>query len=178
MRLRTILCGMLALAMAVGCKEEIPFEPKLNVSRTAAEISAEGGVITVEVTSNSSWSAETDSDWITAISPSQGTASEDAVTVTIETAEYDGTEDRTATITFNAGNLDKTLTIIQTGKVNEDSSDNPATGTDSELFVAWTSSPLLKDINRDTSKPDCFYQSKNDTAEGYSTCALGATLGT
>ena len=178
MRLRTILCGMLALAMAVGCKEEIPFEPKLNVSRTAAEISAEGGAITVEVTSNAAWSAETDSDWITAISPSQGTASEDAVTVTIEAAEYDGTEDRTATITFNAGDLDKTLTITQTGKAAEDPSDNPATGTDSELFVAWTSSSLLKDINKDASNPNCFYQKDNDTAEGYSTCALGATLGT
>lgn len=52
MKLRSILCGMLAFAAVVGCKEELPLEPKLNVSRTAAEVAAEGASITVEVTSN------------------------------------------------------------------------------------------------------------------------------
>ena len=80
MKLRSILCGMLAFAAVVGCKEELPLEPNLNVSRTAAEVAAEGASITVEVTSNTTWNAEANQDWISSITPSQGTASEEPVT--------------------------------------------------------------------------------------------------
>ena len=177
MKLRSILCGMLALAAVVGCKEELPLESKLNVSRTAAEIAAEGGAITVEVTSNTTWNAEANQDWISSITPSQGTASEESVTVTIKAEENEETDGRTAVITFTAGPIEKTMVISQLGKKSDEPSDDPVSGTDSDLFVAWTSSPLLKDINRDTTNPNCFYQAANDTAEGYGNGVLSSILG-
>lgn len=178
MKLRSILCGMLAFAAVVGCKEELPLEPKLNVSRTAAEVAAEGASITVEVTSNTTWNAEANQDWISSITPSQGTASEEPVTVTIKAEENEETDGRTAVITFTAGPVEKTMVISQLGKRSEEPSDDPVSGTDSDLFVAWTSSPLLKDINRDTTNPNCFYQAANDTAEGYGNGVLTSILGT
>ena len=178
MKLRSILCGMLAFAAVVGCKEELPLEPKLNVSRTAAEVAAEGASINVEVTSNTTWNAEANQDWISSITPSQGTASEEPVTVTIKAEENEETDGRTAVITFTAGPVEKTMVISQLGKKSDEPSDDPVSGTDSDLFVAWTSSPLLKDINRDTTNPNCFYQASNDTAEGYGNGVLTSILGT
>ncbi len=177
MKLKSILCGMLALAAAFGCKDEITLDPELNVSRTAAEIAAEGGAITVEVTSNTTWNAQANQNWISAITPSQGQASEEAVTVTITAEENEETDGRTAVITFKAGPVEKTMVVTQLAKSSDDPSDEPVTGTDSDLFVAWTSSPLLKDINRDTTNPNCFYQAENVTAEGYGNGVLTSILG-
>ena len=172
MKLKSIFCGLLAIAAAVGCKEEIPLEASLTVSRPAAEIEAEGGDIIVEVTSNTAWQAEADADWVSAVYPSQGTASEKPVTVTIVVDANEGAEERTATVTFTAGTLSKTTVITQAGKQEENGGDD-VTGSDSDLFVAWVFSSDMKAVN----KP-MWHQSDNDPAAGLSDSHLSATIGT
>ena len=112
MKLKSFIFGVLALAAAVGCKEETP-EPKLNVSRTVAEVSAAGDEVIVELTSNVEWTAAADVDWVTAISPSAGQASDSAVSVFITVAANESDQEREAVVTFSAGALKKTLTILR-----------------------------------------------------------------
>lgn len=172
MKLRSIICGLLAIAATVGCEEEIPFEPKLSVNRSAAEIGAEGGDVLVEVTSNASWSAETDADWITAITPSQGKADEKPVSVTVTVAANEATEAREATVTFKAGTVSKTTKITQTGKTDQSGNDDEVTGTDSDLYAVWAFSTDIKSANEAT-----WHQSSNDTEEGASDRHLESTFG-
>lgn len=175
MKLRYFVYGMLAIAATVACKE-IELEPELNVSRAEIEYLAEGGSETVEVTANVNWSASTDAQWVEGISPSQGEAASVASKVVISVEAYEGAEDREAVVTFTAADKTKTVKIIQ--KAKEEEKPEPEKGVDTDLFVAWATSPLMKEINRDTSKPNCFYQDKKtDFAEGFSTGVLGASVG-
>ena len=172
MKLKSILCGVLAFAAIVGCKEEIPFEPKLSVNRSAAEIGADGGEVLVEVTSNAVWSAETDADWITAITPSQGKADEKPVSVTITVAANEATEARESTVTFKAGSVSKTTKITQTGKTDQSGNDDDVTGTDSDLYAVWAFSEDMVSANKST-----WHQESNDLAEGFSDRHLASTFG-
>lgn len=175
MKWKSLFSGMLAIAAVVGCKE-LEIEPELNVNRQEIEFTSEGGSETLEVTSNVSWSASTDAQWVEGISPSQGDGSAQPASVVISVEANEGVEDREAVITVTAADLTKTVKIVQ--KAKEQEAEKPQEGTDSELFVAWVTSPLMKELNRDTSKPDCFYQDKKtDFAEGFSTGVLKSAVG-
>ena len=53
MKLRSILCGMLAIAAAVACKpDDVVETPKLDVDKTAVSVTAEAGQATFNVTTN------------------------------------------------------------------------------------------------------------------------------
>ena len=114
MKLRSLFYGILALATVVGCQETAP-EPKLNVSRPSADVIADGGKVLVEVTANNSWTAEADAEWITAISPSSGEASDKPVSVEVTVAANENAQERTATVTFKSGALTETMTVRQEG---------------------------------------------------------------
>lgn len=175
MKWKSFFSGVLAIAAVVGCKE-LEIEPELNVNRSEIEYTAEGGSETLEVTSNVNWSATTDAQWVEGISPSQGNASAEPTSVVITVEAYEGTEDREAEITITAADMTKTVKIVQ--KAKEIKEEKPVEGTDSDLLVAWVTSPLMKEINRNTSLPNCFYQDKKtDFAEGFSTGVLGSAVG-
>lgn len=173
MKLRSLFYGMLALATVVGCQETAP-EPKLNVSRPSADVIADGGKVLVEVTANNPWTAEADAEWITAISPSSGEASDKPVSVEVTVAANENAQERTATVTFKSGALTETMTVRQegTGEVAPPT-DEPATGNNSDLFVAWAFSPDMKALNE-----KAWHQSENDLAEGFAEKYLAATIGT
>lgn len=170
MKLKPIFCGLLAIAAAVGCKKEIPLEPKLVVNRSAAEVGAEGGNLTVEITSNTEWTAKADKAWVTAVTPSQGKASEEPVTVTVSVEANADAEPRTAVVTFTAGTLTKTTEITQAGKT--EGGGDEVVGSDSELYVLWAFSADMKQLNEAT-----WHQAKNDLEAGLSDRYLAATIG-
>lgn len=63
MKLKSILCGVLALAAAVACKPDEPeVTPSLEVSKTSALVAAAGEELNVEVTANVDWTAAADQD--------------------------------------------------------------------------------------------------------------------
>ena len=169
MKLKSFIFGVLAFATAVGCQEEAP-EPKLNVNRTAAEASAAGEEVIVEVTSNVEWTATADVDWVTSITPSNGKASDTAVSVFVTVAANDTDQAREAVVTFTAGTLTKTLTITQASASGTE--DGPVEGQDSELFVAWAFSSKIKPINQTT-----WHQASNDLAAGLADKYMSATIG-
>ncbi len=74
----------------------------------------------IEYVATENWSATVDADWVT-LDKTSGAAGEGTVNVTA--ADYKGAEDRTATITFTAGDYTKTVAVTQTAYVA------PITGT-------------------------------------------------
>ena len=104
---------MLAIAGAVACKQDEPVqEPKLDVDKAAVEVAATAGEATFNVTSNQSWVASADADWVS-LEPASGSASEKAVAVKVTAEDNETTEAREATVTVKAGELTKTVKVNQ-----------------------------------------------------------------
>ena len=113
MKIRHLLIGMLAIAGAVACKQDEPVqEPKLDVDKAAVEVAATAGEATFNVTSNQSWVASADADWVS-LEPASGSASEKAVAVKLTAEDNETTEAREATVTVKAGELTKTVKVNQ-----------------------------------------------------------------
>lgn len=130
MKLRSILCGMLAMAAIAACEQPQPeVTPALDLNKTAAAVAADGGAVEFEVTANVDWTADADQDWVS-VDPQtgNGNAKVKATVAANETADA-----RTAKVTVKADKLTKTLTITQEGKTSEDPGEDPKP----EPTVAW-----------------------------------------
>ena len=104
---------MLAVAAAVACKQDEPVEtPKLDVDKEAVAVAAVAGEASFNVTSNQSWVASADQDWVS-INPASGDASEKAVAVKVTAEDNETTDARIATVTVKAGELTKTVKVTQ-----------------------------------------------------------------
>ena len=113
MKIKHLLIGMLAVAAAVACKQDGPVEtPKLDVDKEAVAVAAVAGEASFNVTSNQSWVASADQDWVS-ITPASGDASEKAVAVKVTAEDNETTDARTATVTVKAGELTKTVKVTQ-----------------------------------------------------------------
>lgn len=113
MKLKHLLIGMLAVAAAVACKQDEPVEtPKLDVDKTAVSLAATAGEASFNVTSNQSWVATADADWVS-LEPNSGEASADAVAVKVTAEDNETEEARKATVTVKAGELTKTVEVTQ-----------------------------------------------------------------
>lgn len=113
MKIKHLLIGMLAVATAVACKKDETIEtPNLDVDKAAVEVAATAGEASFHVTSNQSWVASDDADWIS-IEPASGEASTEAVLVKITAEDNDTAETRKATVTVTAGELTKTVEVTQ-----------------------------------------------------------------
>ena len=120
MKIKHLLIGMLAMAAAVACKQDEPVEtPKLDVDKTAVELSATAGEASFNVTSNQSWVAQADADWVS-LEPASGAASEKAVAVKVTAEDNETAEARTATLTVKAGELSKTVKVTQAASTGEE----------------------------------------------------------
>ena len=117
MKIRSLLCGLFAVAVISACKQEEPvIQPSLDVNKTSANVSAAGEELTIEVTSNVDWSASADQDWVS-VDPSSGKGSAEVAKVKV-TVDPNETEDtRTAVVTVVADQLTKTLNITQSGAI-------------------------------------------------------------
>jgi len=119
MKIKHLLIGMLAMAAAVACKQDEPVEtPKLDVDKAAVELSATAGEASFNVTSNQSWVAQADADWVS-LEPASGAASEKAVAVKVTAEDNETAEARKATVTVKAGELTKTVEVNQAAGAGE-----------------------------------------------------------
>lgn len=84
----------------------------LSVSPTSLDFTADGGVKTVNITSNTSWTASSNQAWVT-VSPKAGTENDE---LTIKVSANTSTSPRNATVTISSGDTSKTIEIIQDGK--------------------------------------------------------------
>ena len=159
MKIKHLLIGMLAMAASVACnRTDEPVEtPKLEVDKVAVEVAATAGETSFNVTSNKSWVASADADWVS-IEPASGVASKEAVAVKVTAEDNETTAPREATVTVKAGELSKTVKVKQVasgetpnpgqsewalvGNFSEDNNWNPAselylTVLDEEYFVYY-----------------------------------------
>ena len=104
----------------MACKQEEPVvEPKLDVAPATVSVAATAGEATFNVTSNQSWVAITDADWVS-LDPANGAASEKAVTVKVTADDNTTAEARKATVTVKAGALTKTVEVTQAAAQGEE----------------------------------------------------------
>ena len=122
------------MAAIAACEQPQPeVTPALDLNKTAAAISADGGAVEFEVTANVDWTADADQDWVS-VDPQtgNGNAKVKATVAANETADA-----RTAKVTVKADKLTKTLTITQEGKKSEDPGEDPGEDPKPEPTVAW-----------------------------------------
>ena len=125
MKIKHLLIGLFAVAAAVACKQEEPVvTPKLDVDKTAVQVAATAGEASFNVTSNQSWVATADADWVS-LEPASGQASEKAVAVKVTAEDNETTEARKATVTVKAGELTKTVEVNQAAGAGEEPGPGP-----------------------------------------------------
>lgn len=140
MKIKHLLIGMLAVAAAVACKQDEPVEtPKLDVDKEAVAVAAVAGEASFNVTSNQSWVASADQDWVS-IAPASGDASEKAVAVKVTAEDNETTDARTATVTVKAGELTKTVKVTQAAGEGQEPGGDPLPNSEWALvgsFNGW-----------------------------------------
>ena len=135
MKIRHLLIGLFAVAATVACKQDEPVEtPKLDVDKTAVSLAATAGEASFNVTSNQSWVATADADWVS-LEPASGQASEKAVAVKVTAEDNEATEARTAKITVKAGELTKTVEVNQAAGAGEEPGPGPEPGPDAATYL-------------------------------------------
>ena len=130
---------MLAVAAAVACKQDEPVEtPKLDVDKEAVAVAAVAGEASFNVTSNQSWVASADQDWVS-IAPASGDASEKAVAVKVTAEDNETTDARTATVTVKAGELTKTVKVTQAAGEGQEPGGDPLPNSEWALVGSFNS---------------------------------------
>ena len=110
---------LLGLFLAAACTDERDFD-QIYPARSSYAFDAAGGSVTIEVTSNTAWSADKDADWLTL------TASEDRTQLTATATANTTDAVRTALVTLSGGNAEtRQITFSQqnagfTGRFAED----------------------------------------------------------
>ena len=111
------------LAAIASCKEEKEDfgVPSIGVSTNSVSFSEAEGRQTVKILSSRDWKAditfteEVEEPWLV-VSPASGSASNDSVDVVFSVLA-NSAEDRSASVTFNAGALSATVSVFQKGEV-------------------------------------------------------------
>ena len=89
-------------------------DPVLTVDDdTIDDISANGAETTITVTSNNSWTAAPDVEWIVLSKTSGEATEEDGEVIDVEVLQNEGTEARSGVVTFTSGELTATVTVNQ-----------------------------------------------------------------
>ena len=111
MKTRYIILSILAtLALALGCqKEEDHFLDEVKVTSSYVTFAADGGTVSIDVTTTGPWTITSLPDWVTA-SPSSGNAGTVPVTFTASPA----TETREATAKIECGGKAQSINLLQT----------------------------------------------------------------
>lgn len=122
---RYILSALAGVSLFASCIEEEPvasYNLAIDLDKSIVAVGSEGGSATVEVNSGDiTWKATSSADWI-AFTPATGSGT---TKVTITVGESD--EDRTGEVSLQAGNLEKLITIVQTGDPHGLTEDDPLT---------------------------------------------------
>ena len=102
----------MALAF-VSCEEEETVKPaSIFADKESVSIPAEGGSEKIMITSTRNWISTVYGEGIT-VAPSTGEASEEAVEVVITAEPNTESTTRKATVIFDAGSVETTVTVTQ-----------------------------------------------------------------
>ena len=112
------------LMLALGACDVLPVQaPAVNLNKETLELGAgnEEGSVLLKPTRDWSATVEEGIDWLV-IEPASGVASDIVIEAKISVLENVGAE-RSAEITFTAGNIEETLTVIQAGSGSQGGGD-------------------------------------------------------
>lgn len=105
-----------AIFVSIGLAIVLPScqkAPELTLTGPASlEISADGGSNSITFTANRDWSVRCSDSWVS-VSPSSGTASDEAITISIRCDRNLTYDDRTATVTIQAEELSQSVAVMQ-----------------------------------------------------------------
>ena len=147
MRKFLLITTLLAAAMAVSCKKQVP--DAISVTpQTPDVVSVEGGVVSFSVNANVDWTAKSSESWIS-LSPASGQAG--TVTVKASVLKNDNTDDRSAVVTFMAGTASSSVTITQSQK---DAMDVKVSEFTVEATGASIEIPISANVNYSVSIPE------------------------
>lgn len=115
--------AVMILAAIVSCKEEKEDfgVPNIGVNTSSVNFSEAEGQQTVKILSSRDWTVEIDyaveveDDWLV-VTPASGSASHDSVEVVLSVLA-NSAEDRSASVTFNAGAVSANVTVFQKGEI-------------------------------------------------------------
>ena len=139
---------LLGLFLAAACTDERDFD-QIYPARSSYAFDAAGGSVTIEVTSNTAWSADKDADWLTL------TASEDRTQLTATATANTTDAVRTALVTLSGGNAEtRQITFSQqnagfTGRFADlyDLSDKPVFSRNGKFCGGLINEGYLEDGN-------------------------------
>ena len=139
---------LLGLFLAAACTDERDFD-QIYPARSSYAFDAAGGSVTIEVTSNTAWSADKDADWLTL------TASEDRTQLTATATANTTDAVRTALVTLSGGNAEtRQITFSQqnagfTGRFADlyDLSDKPVFSRNGKFCGGLITEGYLEDGN-------------------------------
>ena len=101
------------LLLFSACEKE---EPELNIDKGQENIPAEGGSLTVTVSSNYGWTASSADPWIT-VNPTSG--QKGTATVSVSVAANSGSMSRRGSVTFTCEGLTRSVSISQAQPLNQ-----------------------------------------------------------
>ena len=116
--------AVMILAAIASCKKDEKEDfgvPNIGVNTSSVNFSEAEGQQTVKILSSRDWTAditfteEVEEPWLV-VSPASGSASNDSVEVVLSVLA-NSAEDRSASVTFNAGALSATVSVFQKGEV-------------------------------------------------------------
>lgn len=116
--------AVMILAAIASCKKDEKEDfgvPNIGVNTSSVNFSEAEGQQTVKILSSRDWTVEIDyaveveEDWLV-VTPASGSASHDSVEVVLSVLA-NSAEDRSASVTFNAGALSATVSVFQKGEV-------------------------------------------------------------
>lgn len=112
MKIKHILSSILFVWLAASCAEETPYIDIDSSERATVSLGArESSLETFSFSTNQTWTASDDADWLT-VSPTSGGAGNNTLTLKVEKENRTG-ETRTATITLTTATLEQKIQIEQ-----------------------------------------------------------------
>jgi hypothetical protein len=110
------ITAIISIAMFTACKDDKTSDSSLAIDQTTIDVPALGGVTLINITTDLSWNASVDADWVN-LSAVSGNGSG---SITVKFEKLEAGPRRTAKVTFTAGSLIKTADIVQRSKFESD----------------------------------------------------------
>ena len=114
--MKSFAAVLLLAAMVCGCVKQIPDELEITIPESTL-ISSFGGNINITLTANNPTEISSDASWLK-VSKSSWTPTDEApkTVIILSAAENESAAVNSATVTFKAGSLTKTVSVTQTEK--------------------------------------------------------------
>ena len=107
------LVAIFALSLVSACKKQAPDpDPSIEINTPTILVPAGENTATFTFVANNDWTVTSSDGWCR-VSPSSGSASENAAAVTVTLEPNETGETRSATITIKAGGIEKQITVSQ-----------------------------------------------------------------